>query len=149
MMTLSERLTPCGPNASRMGRGCSASGPRSSPPTGSAGGGRAPASSPASTTVGGSMIYATGRPPLRSDKATMCGLSPAEIESARVVGFAAGVGLGGSVAGGDSGGLGWVSIARGERGHRGFRQVAAGDGPFVVLVGEDGADEADHGGVVG
>ena len=30
-----------------------------------------------------------------------------------------------------------------EFGHRGFGEVAAGDGPFVMLVGEDGTDEAE------
>ena len=30
-----------------------------------------------------------------------------------------------------------------ELGHRGVGEVAAGDGPLVVLVGEHGADEAD------
>jgi len=36
-----------------------------------------------------------------------------------------------------------------ELGHRGFGEVAAGDSPLVVLVGKDGADEADGGVVVG
>ena len=37
----------------------------------------------------------------------------------------------------------WVSVAQlVEFGHRSLREVAAGDGPFVVLVGEHGADEA-------
>lgn len=34
-------------------------------------------------------------------------------------------------------------------GHRGLGEVAPHDEPFVVLVGQHGADEADHGGVVG
>lgn len=44
----------------------------------------------------------------------------------------------------------WVSVARVvEQGHRGLGEVAADDGPFVVLVGEHGSDEADRGPVVG
>ena len=47
-------------------------------------------------------------------------------------------------------GLVGLSIARlGEFGHWGFGEVAAGEGPFVVLVGERGADEADHGSIAG
>ncbi len=43
-----------------------------------------------------------------------------------------------------------VSAARvGEFGHRGFGEVAAGDGPFVVLISEHGSDGADGDGVVG
>ncbi len=43
-----------------------------------------------------------------------------------------------------------VSVARlVEFGHGRVGEVAAGDGPLVVLVGEDCADEADGGGVVG
>ena len=43
-----------------------------------------------------------------------------------------------------------VSVARVvEEGHRGLGEVAAGDGPFVVLVGEDGSGQADRGPVVG
>ena len=46
-------------------------------------------------------------------------------------------------------GLG-ASVARlGEFGHRGVGHVAAGGGPFFVLVGEHGADETDRGAVVG
>ena len=42
--------------------------------------------------------------------------------------------------------LGWLT----DLPHRAFGQVAAVGGlPFIVLFGEDGADEADHGGVVG
>ena len=43
-----------------------------------------------------------------------------------------------------------VSVARVlELGHRAFGEVAAGDGPLVVLIGEHGSDEADGGAVVG
>ena len=43
-----------------------------------------------------------------------------------------------------------VSVARlVESRHGGLGEVAAGDGPFVVLVREHGSDEADGGGVVG
>ena len=43
-----------------------------------------------------------------------------------------------------------ASVARCvEFGHRALGEVAPGDGPLVVLVGEHGTDEADHGGVVG
>ena len=41
-------------------------------------------------------------------------------------------------------GLIGVSVARVvEEGHRGLGEVAAGDGPLVVLLREHGADEAD------
>jgi hypothetical protein len=36
-----------------------------------------------------------------------------------------------------------------ELGHRCLGEVAPSDGPFVVLVGEHGSDQADDGGVVG
>ena len=47
--------------------------------------------------------------------------------------------------------VGWGRLLRlVDEGHRFFGEVAAvGDGPVVVLLEEDGADEADHGGVVG
>jgi hypothetical protein len=56
---------------------------------------------------------------------------------------------GGSVGGRELDGLSLASLACGEGGHRGLGEVAAGDGPLVVLIGEDGADEADRGGGVG
>ncbi len=66
-----------------------------------------------------------------------------------MVGFGLTRSLVASVAGRELDGLSVVSLACGECCHRGLRKVAAGDGPFVVLVGEDGADEADRDGVVG
>ena len=40
-------------------------------------------------------------------------------------------------------------MARGEGGHRGLEEVAAGDGPLVVLISEHSTDQVDLGGVVG
>jgi len=54
--------------------------------------------------------------------------------------------------GGELGVLGWVVRLQGlvDEGHGFFGEVAAfGDGPFVVLLQQDGAGEADDGGVVG
>ena len=59
-----------------------------------------------------------------------------------MVGFALTRSQVGSVAGRELDGLNVASLACGERGHRGLRQVAAGDGPLVVLIGEDGAEGA-------
>ena len=44
---------------------------------------------------------------------------------------------------------GFIVAWRVELVHGSFRQVAAGDGPLVLLVGKDRSDEADHGRVAG